>query len=70
MGHMPMTHPECVVIEDSPPGVAGARAADLQVLGVTNTVSAAALRKAGARAVAWDLRDWMPESIKLVFDNN
>ena len=69
-GHMPMTHPECVVIEDSPPGVAGARNADLQVLGVANTVSDEALRNAGARAVAWDLRDWMPESIKLVFDHN
>ncbi|MEO6051322.1 MAG: HAD family phosphatase, partial [Pyrinomonadaceae bacterium] len=28
-GHMPMTHGECLVIEDSPPGVAGARSADL-----------------------------------------
>jgi HAD superfamily hydrolase (TIGR01509 family) len=68
-GHLPMTHPECLVIEDSPPGVAGARQADLQVLGVANTVSEAALRNAGARAVAWDLRDWMPESIKLVFNH-
>jgi len=70
IGHMPMTHPECLVIEDSPPGVAGARKADLQVLGVANTVSDEALRDAGARAVAWDLRDWMPESIRLVFDHN
>ena len=70
MGHMPMTHPECLVIEDSPPGVAGARNADLQVLGVANTVPDDALRNAGARAVAWDLRDWMPESIRLVFDHN
>lgn len=69
-GHMPMTHPECVVIEDSPPGVAGARKADLQVLGVANTVSDEVLRNAGARAVAWDLRDWMPESIRLVFNHN
>jgi beta-phosphoglucomutase len=69
LGHMPMTHPECVVVEDSPPGVAGARSADLQVLGVANTVSEEALRKAGARAVAWDLRDWMPESIRLVFNH-
>jgi beta-phosphoglucomutase len=70
LGHMPMTHAECLVIEDSPPGVAGARKADLQVLGVANTVSDDALRDAGARAVAWDLRDWMPESIRLVFDHN
>ncbi len=70
LGHLPMTHPECVVIEDSPPGVAGARNADLQVLGVANTVSDEALRTAGARAVAWNLADWMPESIQLVFDHN
>jgi len=66
-GHLPMTHGECVAIEDSPPGVVAARAADLQALGVTNTVSADRLREAGARAIATDLRDWMPESIRLVF---
>jgi len=66
-GHLPMTHAECLVIEDSPPGVVGARAADLQALGVTNTVSADELRAAGAGAVAKDLRDWMPESIRRVF---
>ena len=67
-GHLPMTHSECLVIEDSPPGVAAARLADLPALGVTNTVSADQLRAAGAGAVASDLRDWMPESIRLVFD--
>ena len=66
-GHMPMTHSECLVIEDSPPGVMAARNADLPALGVTNTVPAAELRSAGAMAVATDLRDWMPESIRLVF---
>lgn len=66
-GHLPMTHGECLVIEDSPPGVAGARAADLRALGVSNTVDEAQLRAAGAGAVAKDLRDWMPESIRLVF---
>lgn len=67
-GHLPMTHGECLVIEDSPPGVRGAIKADLPALGVANTVSADALRAAGARAVAKDLRDWMPESIRLVFN--
>jgi beta-phosphoglucomutase len=67
-GHLPITHSECLVIEDSPPGVIGARRADLPVLGVTNTVSDHELRKAGAVAVAKDLRDWMPETIRLVFD--
>lgn len=66
-GHLPMTHGECLVIEDSPPGIAAARNADLPALGVTNTVSADRLRAAGARAVASDLRDWMPESIRRVF---
>jgi len=67
LGHLPMTHGECLVIEDSPPGVEAARAADLPALGVANTVDAASLRAAGASAVATDLRDWMPESIRLVY---
>ena len=67
VGHLPMTHAECLVIEDSPPGVVGACRADLPVLGVANTVSDDELRQAGAIAVAKDLRDWMPETIRLVF---
>jgi beta-phosphoglucomutase len=66
-GHLPMTHGECLVIEDSPPGVVAARNADLPALGVANTVPADKLRAAGAGAVAGDLRDWMPESIRRVF---
>lgn len=66
-GHLPMVHGDCLVIEDSPAGVAGARDADLPSLGVTNSVDAARLRDAGAGAIANDLRDWMPESIRRVF---
>lgn len=66
-GHLPMTHPDCLVIEDSPPGVRAGRAADLPVLGVTNTVSAEQLRAAGAMAIAKRLDDWMPESMRRVF---
>jgi len=66
-GHLPMTHAECLVIEDSPPGIVAARNADLPALGVANTVSASELRSAGAGAVASDLRDWMADSIRLVF---
>lgn len=66
-GHLPMTHSECLVIEDSPPGVAAGKRADLQVLGVTNTVSESKLRKAGADWVAKDLNDWMPASIRGAF---
>lgn len=66
-GHLPMTREECVAIEDSPPGVIAAVKADLQALGVTNTVPAEKMREAGARATANDLRDWFPESLRLVF---
>ncbi|HKP68092.1 MAG TPA: HAD family phosphatase [Pyrinomonadaceae bacterium] len=66
-GHLPMIHSECVVIEDSPPGVQAGRAADLHVLGVTNTVTADKLRAAGADWIAKDLNDWFPESFRKAF---
>jgi HAD superfamily hydrolase (TIGR01509 family) len=66
--HLPITHRECLVIEDSPPGVVAAKNTDLPVLGVANTVSADEMRAAGADAIAQDLNDWMPETIRLVFD--
>lgn len=66
-GHLPMTHGECLVIEDSPPGIMAARNADLPSLGITNTVSAEELRSAGADAVSSRLDDWMPDSIRRVF---
>lgn len=66
-GHLPMTHDECLVIEDSPPGVMAGRGADLKVLGVSNTVSADKLRKAGAEWVAKDLNDWFPASVRRAF---
>jgi beta-phosphoglucomutase len=65
--HLPITHGECLVIEDSPQGIMAARNADLMALGVTNTVSAEELREAGADAVAKNLDDWTAESIRLVF---
>jgi len=66
-GHLPMIHGECLVVEDSPPGVIAGKKADLPVLGVSNTVSVAELRAAGADCVAKNLDDWMPESVRRVF---
>ena len=66
-GHLPMTHGECVVIEDSPPGVEAGKAAGLPVLGVTNTVDAEKLRAAGADWIARDLNDWYAESFRRAF---
>lgn len=66
-GDHPLIHAECLVIEDSPQGIMAGKAAGLQTLGVVNTVGADALRAAGADAVARDLNDWYPESIKMVF---
>jgi beta-phosphoglucomutase-like phosphatase (HAD superfamily) len=48
----------CVAIEDSPGGIAAARAAGLGVLGVATSYPAAALRRAGAFAVVPSLRGW------------
>ena len=66
-GHLPMVHADCLVIEDSPPGVRAGRAAGLPVLAVTNTVSADQLREAGANAIAKNLNDWFPETMRRVF---
>jgi HAD superfamily hydrolase (TIGR01509 family) len=65
--HLPITHGECLVIEDSPQGIMAARNADLMALGVTNTVTEGELREAGAHAVAKNLDDWSPESVRRVF---
>ena len=67
-GRNPIVHTECLVIEDSPPGIVGAKKAGLKTLGITNTVPAEQLRKAGADSVSPFLNDWMPDSIRLVFD--
>ncbi len=66
-GSNPMVHADCLVIEDSPPGIAAGKNAGLMTLGITNTVSAADLRKAGANAVSKSLDDWMPDSMRRVF---
>lgn len=66
-GHYPLLRKECLVIEDVPQGVQAGKAAGMQVLGVTNTFDAEALRKANADSVTHSLEDWMPESLVRVF---
>ena len=65
--HNPLTREECLVIEDSPPGVQAGRAAGMRTLGVTNTVDAAALRAAGAEVVTASLFDWTIDSVHRLY---
>ncbi len=67
-GKLPLSRSECVVIEDSPPGILAAKAAGIRSLGIANTVSAEELRSAGALSVTKDLADWSPESFRQVFN--
>ena len=64
---LPLLASECLAIEDSPPGIQSARGAGMRTLGVTNTVSAEALRAAGADVVTGSLADWTADAVKLVF---
>lgn len=64
----PLQPVECLVIEDSPPGIESGRAAGMRTLGVTNTVSEDALRAAGADVVTRNLADWNADAIHHVFD--
>ena len=66
-GSNPIVHTDCLVIEDAPAGIRAGKAAGLKTLGITNTVSAEALREAGANAVSKSLSDWMPDSMRRVF---
>lgn len=66
-GSNPIIHKDCLVIEDSPPGIEAGKRAGLKTLGIPNTVTAEALRKAGADSVSKTLKDWMPESVRMVF---
>ena len=67
---LPLLASECLAIEDSPPGIQSARAAGMRTLGVTNTVSADALRSAGAEIVTASLADWTPDAVHLLFDRS
>jgi HAD superfamily hydrolase (TIGR01509 family) len=67
---IPLRADECLVVEDSPPGILSARAAGMRTLGVTNTVPDKALRDAGADCVTRSLADWTPDAVHHVFDTN
>ncbi|MGB7923793.1 MAG: HAD family phosphatase [Pyrinomonadaceae bacterium] len=64
----PLRPVECLVIEDSPPGIESGRVAGMSTLGVTNTVSEEALRAAGADIVTKSLADWNADAVHHVFD--
>ena len=66
-GHYPLLRGECLVIEDVPQGIQGAKAAGMKALGVTNTFAAEILREAGADSVTKTLADWMPDSVVRIF---
>ena len=63
----PLPASECLVIEDSPPGIESGRQAAMRTLGITNTVSEEQLRAAGAEVVTASLADWTVDAIRLVF---
>ena len=67
---LPLGPDECLVIEDSPPGILAARGAGMRTLGVTNTVPEQALREAGADVVTRSLADWTTDAVHHVFDTN
>jgi len=65
---LPLLATECLVIEDAPPGIESARSAGMRAIGVTTTVSEAALRQAGAAIVTPHLSDWNADAVHHLFD--
>jgi beta-phosphoglucomutase len=63
-----LTPAECLVVEDSPPGIESGKQAGMRTLGVTNTVAEAALRAAGADVVTASLADWNVDAVRHVFN--
>jgi HAD superfamily hydrolase (TIGR01509 family) len=63
----PILARECLVIEDSPPGIESGLQAGMHTLGITNTVSAEQLRAAGADVVSASLADWTVDAVRHVF---
>jgi HAD superfamily hydrolase (TIGR01509 family) len=65
---LPVLAAECVVIEDAPPGIEAGRTAGMKTIGVTTTVSEAALREARADIVTPNLGDWSADAVHHLFD--
>lgn len=65
---LPLLSSECLVIEDSPPGIQAGAGAGMRTLGVTNTVTESQLRAAGAEIVTATLADWTVDAVHHVFD--
>jgi beta-phosphoglucomutase len=63
----PLPASECLVIEDSPPGIESGKGAGMRTLGVTNTVPESALRAAGADVVTASLFDWTVDAVRHVY---
>ena len=64
----PISASECLVIEDSPPGIESGRQAGMRTLGVTNTVSEQQLRAAGAEVVTASLADLTAVAVRDVYE--
>ncbi len=64
---LPVLTRECLVIEDSPPGIESGRQAGMRTLGITNTVSEQQLHGAGAEVVTANLADWTVDAVRHVF---
>lgn len=64
---LPLLATECLVIEDSPPGIQSGAGAGMRTLGVTNTVGERELRSAGAEIVTASLADWTVDAVRHLF---
>lgn len=64
---LPVLAPECLVIEDAPPGISAAREAGMRTIGVTTTVSETQLRDSLADVVTPNLSDWTPDAVHHLF---
>jgi beta-phosphoglucomutase len=65
---LPLRPEECLVIEDSPPGIKAARAAGMRTLAVMGTVGEKPLRDAGAEIVTPSLADWTVDAVRHLYD--